>query len=557
MSARASVFEAYHDYWAETYNDLRIPTSKAYDDLSGTPWEIEYEGKSFQGGYYDENGEYVMTGGRDTISFVKDAGTSYKKYMHVDKATGITYGYEDYGTYYRTIFIMRTYKTIVSPEEFEKLDVAGQSVHYSYGDIETNIKSLCAKRNMFNNFTLTLPETTNAFRFILSDPVGCVEISGDDTSVYSNSAHVYDSGSPITLTWIGEDGIVFDRYEIWDFEKQEWVLFSDSADYTFNTLENPRRDATYVRVIYHEADVPADPSETFRISVENGYFEIDGKEYTGTVEVTANTLVYVYANEVAGKTFDHWLDGNGEEFYEYSFYVTSNMTLTPVYTDTVYRIYCEGWNYDSYVSVNGGEMFYTNEIEGKAGDSFELSTTYNPEYGCTVFLGWYMETYGLNGPEYILISDSQTFTYQITGEENGFLYAVWTMGENPFTKKHVDIRVTNGFVSYAGGEASEFFDNAYSSISLSSMGRVHFFDDPSDEIDYNVWDIAYRYELEGEIMHDIAESWEDEYDYYPAEYWVNDPQYSYPDGEITVTGTEMKDEDSSDGEEIVLPSSAN
>lgn len=557
MSARASVFEAYHDYWAETYNDLRIPTSKAYDDLSGTPWEIEYEGKSFQGGYYDENGEYVMTGGRDTISFVKDAGTSYKKYMHVDKATGITYGYEDYGTYYRTIFIMRTYKTIVSPEEFEKLDVAGQSVHYSYGDIETNIKSLCAKRNMFNNFTLTLPETTNAFRFILSDPVGCVEISGDDTSVYSNSAHVYDSGSPITLTWIGEDGIVFDRYEIWDFANQKWVLFSDSADYTFNTLENPRRDATYVRVIYHEADVPADPSETFRISVENGYFEIDGKEYTGTVEVTANTLVYVYANEVAGKTFEHWLDGNGEEFYEYSFYVTSNMTLTPVYTDTVYRIYCEGWNYDSYVSVNGGEMFYTNEIEGKAGDSFELSTTYNPEYGCTVFLGWYMETYGLNGPEYILISDSQTFTYQITGEENGFLYAVWTMGENPFIKKYVDIRVTNGFVSYAGGEVSEFFDNAYSSISLSSMGRVHFFDDPSDKIDYNVWDIAYRYELEGEIMHDIAESWEDEYDYYPAEYWVNDPQYSYPDGEITVTGTEMKDEDSSDGEEIVLPSSAN
>ena len=28
MSARASVFESYHDYWAETYNKLRIPTSK-------------------------------------------------------------------------------------------------------------------------------------------------------------------------------------------------------------------------------------------------------------------------------------------------------------------------------------------------------------------------------------------------------------------------------------------------------------------------------------------------------------------------------------------------
>ena len=119
MSARSSVFESYHNEWAETYNKLRIPTSKEYDDLSGTSWEIYFEGKSFQGGYYDENGEYVTTGGRDIISYVKDPGESYQKYMHIDKETGITYGYEDYGTYYRTIYIMRELKDIVSPEEFE------------------------------------------------------------------------------------------------------------------------------------------------------------------------------------------------------------------------------------------------------------------------------------------------------------------------------------------------------------------------------------------------------------------------------------------------------
>lgn len=28
----------------------------------------------------------------------------------------------------------------------------------------------------------------------------------------------------------------------------------------------------------------------------------------------------------------------------------------------------------------------------------------------------------------------------------------------------------------------------------------------------------------------------DEYDYYPARYWVNDTEYSYPDGVINVTG---------------------
>ena len=547
MSARASVFESYHDYWAETYNKLRIPTSKAYNDLSGTPWEVEWEGKSFQGGYYDENGEYVTTGGRDVISFVKDPGESYKKYMHVDKATGITYGYEDYGTYYRTVFIMRTYKTIVSPEDFETLDAAGKSLHYSYGDIEKDIKSLCAKRNPFNSFTLTLPETIGAFRFIFSDPVDGVEISGNNTNVYYNTSHVYDSGSPITLTWNGEDGLVFDRYEIWDFVNQKWVVLSENPEFTFNTSDNPRRGAAYVRVVCHEVEVPVDPSETFRISVENGYFEIDGELYRGTVEVSANTLVYVYANDVDGKTFDYWLDGNGERFDDYRFNVTSDIVLTPVYTDAIYGVYCEGWNYDSYVSIDGGEMHYSTEFEGKAGDTFELNTTYNPDYGCTVFLGWYLESYGPNGSEYIFISDQQAFTYTITGEETGFLYAVWTTGENPFIKKYVDIRATNGFVSYAGGEASENFDNAYSVIRLSGMGRVAFFDDPTDETVYTVWDIAYRYELEGEIQHETAESYEDEYGYSPAGYWVNDPEYSYPDGVIHVTGIDAPVEDLEEG----------
>ena len=543
MSARASVFESYHDYWAETYNKLRIPTSKAYDDLSGTPWEIDYEGTSFQGGYYDEKGDYVMTGGRDTVCYVKDAGTSYKKEMFVDKATGMTYGYADYGTYYRTVFMMRTYKTIVSPEEFEKLDAAGKSVHYSYGDIESNIKSLCSKRTLFNSFTLTLPETVNAFRFIFSDSFSCVEISGANTNVYNNTAHVYNSGSPITLTWNGEDGLVFDRYEIWDFANQKWVVLSESPEFTFNTLENPVRDAAYVRVVCHEVDLPADPDETFRITVENGYFEIDGEEYTGTVEVPAGTFVYVWAYEVAGKTFDHWVLGNGEEFDDYEFTVTSDMTLTPVYVDAIYRVYCEGWNYDSYVSINGGEMHYTDDFKGKAGETVQLNTSAIPGGECTVFLGWYLETYGPNGREYVLISDKQSFTYTITGEEDGFLYAVWTTGENPFIKKYVDIRVVNGFVIYAGGEViSDIRDNAYSAISLSSDGRVRFFDDPTDETIYTNWDVAYRYDLEGEIQHEIAESYEDEDGYYPAEYWVNDPEYSYPDGVINVTGTDVSSE---------------
>ena len=197
-------------------------------------------------------------------------------------------------------------------------------------------------------------------------------------------------------------------------------------------------------------------------------------------------------------------------------------------------------------------MYYTTEIKGKAGDAFELNTTYNTEYGCNVFIGWFMETYGLNGQEYILLSDKQTFTYEITGDESGVIYAVWTTGENPFIKKYVDIRAVNGFVIYSGGEGDigGILDNAYSAISISNMGRVNIFDDPTDEEVYTLWDVAYRMELDGEIIHNTCESFEDEYDYYPADFWVDDPQYYYPDGEINVTGIINTGE----GEgEIVLP----
>ena len=538
MSARSSVFESYHDYWAETYNKLRIPTTKEYNDLSGTPWELYHEGKSFQGGYYDENGEYVTTGGRDIISYVKDKGTSYQKYMHVDKETGITYGYEDYGTSYRSIFIMRTYKEIVSPEEFEKLDDAGKSVVYSYGDIEKDIKSLCANRNAFNNFTLTIPETITSFRLLFSDPFGFVELSGSNVNVYYNSAYVYNSGSPITFTWEDNEDIVFDRYEIWDFENQKWVTLSESSTYTFNSSSDPRRTAAYVRVVCHEADVPVEPGETFRISVENGYFEIDGKEYYNATEVAGNTLVYVYANSVPYKTFDHWVDGDGNEFTSSSFTVTSNISLKPVYVDTKYTIYYSGWSYDSKVSVDGGEAYYSGDFTGKIGDSFVLKSVSLPESECNVFIGWYLETYKFGSLEYILLSDSQTFTYTIEDEVNGSLYGVWTTGENPFIKKYVDIRVVNGFVRYAGGEGDigGLLDNAYSAISLSKMGRATLYDDPTDETVYTCWDVAFKYDLEGEVIHNTCESFENEYDYYPAEFWVDDPQYSYPDGVINVTG---------------------
>ena len=121
-------------------------------------------------------------------------------------------------------------------------------------------------------------------------------------------------------------------------------------------------------------------------------------------------------------------------------------------------------------------------------------------------------------------------------------------------KKYVDIRVVNGFVNYAGGEVhSEVLDNAYSAISLSTSGRVTFFDDPTDETVYTAWDIAYRYELGGEIMHNMVESFEDEYDYYPAEYWVDNPEYNYPDGVINVTGTESMNNNIEAGGEMITP----
>ena len=554
MSARSSVFESYHNYWAETYNNMRIPTSKECNDLSDTSWEIYFEGKGFQNSYFDENGELIASGGIDVISYVKDADTSYKKYMHVLKDSGITYGFEDWGTYYRTIYIMRECKTIVSPDEYEKLDEDGKFSAYSYGNIETDIKRLCSKRNAFNNFTLNIPETISSFRLLLSDPMDSVELSGNNVNVYYNSAYVYNSGSNLTLTWEGKEDLVFDRYEIWDFINQKWILFSDKPNCTFNTLDSPMKDAAYIRVVCHKIETPIEPGKIYTITVENGYFIINDKTYYGSVEVEANTLVYVYYDNIEGKHFEHWLDDNGEEFNNYSFNVTSNLTLKPVYVDTEYNIYYSAWEYECYISVNGGESHYTGDFIGKLGDSFELTTTPITDGECNVFIGWYLETVVYGIWDYVFLSDNQTFTYVIKGDESGSIYAVWTSGENPFTKTYVDIRIANGFVTPAGGEISKLFDNAYSVISVSNSGRVNFYDNPTDEIVYKTWDIAFKNELEGETIHYTSQGFENEYEYYPADFWVDDPKYCYPDGIINVTGIINPDGDIEEGGEVILPS---
>ena len=547
MSARVSLFEAQHDYWAEVYNGLRIPTSKEYHDFSGTSWEKYYEG--------------VSSAGREIISFVRDKGTAYQQYFHVDKATGITYGYENHGTSYASIYIMNTYKTIVSPDEFDALDENGKSVSYSYGDIEQDVKALCAKRTAFSKFTLTLPQDPSAFRLIVSAPANSVKLGGYYENVLSNPAQIYNSGNYINLTWQGGDGLVFDRYEIWDFANQQWVVLSDSPNFTLNTTENPIKEAAYVRVIYHEVDVPVAPEETFTITVENGYVEIDGEKYIGTVEVAANTSVYVYANNVAGKSFSSWQISSEGEFPEITdnrFVVSCDGTLTPVYVDTQYHFMCLVDTEGTYVSVNGGEEIDRYTCFTKVGEKFELSTSADPESEVNTFIGWYFIAMKNGTEEYVFISGSKTITYEIVAhkismeQEGTSLIAVfpaWTTGETMPAEKYVDIRVENGFVNYSTGEVvSESLDNAYSAVSASNMGRATFFDDPTDETVYTAWDVAYRYDIDGEIQHNTAWSYEDEYDYYPAEYWVDDPQYSYPDGVINVTGINQS---SGDLEEVV------
>lgn len=46
-------------------------------------------------------------------------------------------------------------------------------------------------------------------------------------------------------------------------------------------------------------------------------------------------------------------------------------------------------------------------------------------------------------------------------------------------------------------------------------------------------------------------AYKSEYDFYPANYWVNDPLYNYPDSVVNVTG---KTEETGDGGVGVLSS---
>lgn len=84
----------------------------------------------------------------------------------------------------------------MSPEEYEVLDDAGKAVGNSCGDIEQGIKSFCAERNSFPEFTLTVPEEASAFRFILYDPLNAVTLGGSYQSTSYNPAQIYDNDKP-------------------------------------------------------------------------------------------------------------------------------------------------------------------------------------------------------------------------------------------------------------------------------------------------------------------------------------------------------------------------
>ena len=81
MNPRGSVFRRSYNYWAITYNGLRIPTSKKCDDFSNTKWEIKSEGTS-------------ASNGREYIAYTCK-GTTSETVFNVDKATGITLGSDD------------------------------------------------------------------------------------------------------------------------------------------------------------------------------------------------------------------------------------------------------------------------------------------------------------------------------------------------------------------------------------------------------------------------------------------------------------------------------
>ena len=340
---------------------------------------------------------------------------------------------------------------------------------------------------------------------------------------------------------------IFDCWEIYDFDAGEWVFLSSDPNMKINTLSAPLSGLTVIRPAWHESD------EEYEVRVEGGWFCIDGEgdAHHNEEMVPAGTRIYL-VNETPDPSlsFTGFFEQNTEESYDAysSFIVRNGLNVTAQYEPRMFVV-----NAETYCGEGGfiyfadnpeeGQMWAQSQDEVNYGDTVTLCAVSDTENGYTDgdWLGWYRIEYDDWGNEqWILLSADMTATIEIT--QDGMIQAVWNNGYVPDDgpvdfSEWIHAGVEGGFVSvrrYYGeeGDGDGMSHNAYSSLMVPAWSEIRLFDDPSDNLVLDGWDVTYVSADSGEEITDHLETYEE--DYYT--YWLEGFEH-YLGAEISFVGT--------------------
>ena len=314
----------------------------------------------------------------------------------------------------------------------------------------------------------------------------------------------------VTLRPAAPEGWTFLRWEIYDWQNQEWVLFNetDGAGNICLNYSEANGDGTAFVVDHRLTDIAlvrarfeAVPEQAVHIQVVGGTYDrvIEtypyGREYHGAEgEVALGAWVCPVDDGTApaGKRFDHWelfVDGVLTPIvwedtglwphYDYVVATGSSMEFRAVYVDAEY--YVDAYAEHGKVLLDGVE-FYGGQYT--AGTVLNLNT--QGEEGYPLFLGWYlMSGKGMHGYEWTLVGKETALSYTVSGETH--LEARWAESEP--AEELVTVLVDGGFARYEDPQTG--LGNGFSALLLAEPTTMNILDDPSDGAAILGWTVDY------------------------------------------------------------------
>ena len=540
MSARGSCLISSVYDWVKAYNEMRIPVTEDPESFITTTGEFKkYEIESDDLARCQTDGQGGFPNCRSYRIWVSGEGDE-KVYDHyvIDKDTNITLQTYINTTYPHASFYFGKYKEIKPDAEYQALDEALKPAYLNEAEVESTLKSFINQYNYMGSFTLEVPDPVTAVRIQYGYDEN-VELTVQNMGSGANVASLYRASNtdwqyPVTFRWAGDIDLVFEGWQKWNFQAQQWEDYSDQEEISFNSMEEPLTEALYIRVKYHRN--PA----VFRIRTEGGVFYLtEDYNYTPYVDesLPIGTSIQLEASAPENMELDHWENSAGETLDSYyDLKVVQDETYIAVFRDREYYLYVHTMDEKGIVTVAGEtEPAAYADVSGKAGDFFTLTT--QPEEGSayTIFLGWYKSWWEEDGQVLEKIGDLTTLDYTIKDGNNDIM-AVWSDGTVDLEPPAVKVSTDAGFIVKSEICDADWLESlyftGYSVVCIREYNTFSLVNDPYSGVFYTAWDVSYT-DAEDNPREDRAEG---DFEYgFVAHYFVGEAA-NYKDGLLICSG---------------------